>query len=294
MTSGSPSDFVRDASCATCTNTKSTPLASGDFLVGFNLFRVRDSLRQDIIDQSQLIAMMSPNPACSTSAAPTAANTCANFFITPTTGVQIDPSKIYMTGQSLGSIALTADAAANPRVAKVALNVAGGTIVDVYSQGSYATKLDALLATQGLDPISNPNGYLQFLNVAKWAIDPADPLNFAPYLATNTIAGSPLGPSPASRPTMAQMALCDATVPNAQNLEQYGLTALSGFTTFVKGLSAAPACPANSVNHGFITDWTDYGNTTNFPNANITQQAQDDIAAFFASGTVPPAARAAY
>ena len=297
MASGSPADFARDTTtCPSCTNTKSTPLVSSNFLTSFNLFRTRDTLRQDIIDQSQLIRLLSPNPGCDLTKPPTDPNTCANNLITATTGVQIDPQRIYFTGQSLGAMQGVVDAASNPRVAKVALNVAGATTVDVFATGSFSTKLNALLALKGLDKASNPAGYLQFLTVAKWIVDPADPINFAQNLAANTIPfGAPqlnaLVPAPASRPVIGQMALCDKTVPNQFNLELYELIGLgpasNTLTVFVN--HGGVSCPANAVNHGFITDWADWGTGS----TSIVTQAQDDIGAFFANGTLPPNLRSA-
>jgi hypothetical protein len=294
--------FLRDTSCSTCSNTKSTPVASGDFIFSFNLFRSRDTFRQDIIDQSQLIRLLSPNPGCDKTKPPTDPLTCANNIITAGTGFQIDPQKIYFAGSSLGGIQGVADAAANPRVKRVALNVAGGTIVDIATNGSLSTKLNQLLASRGLDKASNPTGYLQFINTAKWVLDPADPLNFAQHLITDTLAFpdptlNALAPAPASRPTIGQMALCDPTVPNAFNLELYNLlnlgaqTATASMTTFTSHAAPVEACPSGGgVNHGFLTDWATYGSTS----TSITLQGQDDIAGFFAdTATVPPPLRQA-
>ena len=302
-------DFARDTTtCATCTNTKSTPLVSSNYLVSFNLFRTRDTLRQDIIDQSQLIRLLSPNPACNVAALPTdPANSCANFITTgtatgaPLTGFQIDPKKIYFAGLSLGAIQGTVDSAANPRISKTALNVGGGTVVDVFADpnGSNYPALNALLTLQHLDKASNPSGFLQFLTLAKWVIDPADPINFSQNLASNTIPFgnaqlAALVPAPAKRPVIGQMALCDATVTNPWNLELYqniGLgpaTASTGtLTTFVAG--GAANCPANAVPHAFLLKWGVFGTAS----SSITLQAQDDIAAFFSSGTLPPNLRSA-
>ena len=89
--------------------------ASANFVLSFNLFRTRDTFRQDIIDQSQLIRPLSPDPTCNPTAAatvPPPGGTCANNFITQATGVQIHPGRIYFLGQSLGGIAALPDAAA--------------------------------------------------------------------------------------------------------------------------------------------------------------------------------------
>ena len=310
MAGGAPADFARDTTtCATCTNTKSTPLVSGNFLISFNLFRSRDTLRQDMIDESQLIRLLSPNPACDPAAPPTSTDpahpSCANFIITgtatgaPITGYQIDPRKIYWASQSMGSIQGVGTVASNPRISKAALNVGGATLIDTFANSpNYAPSLNKLLASKGLDKASNPSGYLQFLTVAKWVIDPAEPLNFAQNLTSNTLAFpaplSALAPAPASRPVIGQFALCDKSVPNPFNLELYQLiglgpaTASTGtLTTFVAHGGAS--CPANAVDHGFLLEWGAYGTGA----TSITMQAQDDIAAFFASGTLPPNLRSA-
>lgn len=311
MAGGAPADFSRDiTTCATCTNTKSTPLVSSNFLISFNLFRSRDTLRQDLIDESQLIRLLSPNPGCDPAAAPTSTDpahpTCANFVTTgtatgtPIAGFQIDPKRIYFASQSMGSIQGVADVASNPRISKAALNVGGGTLIDTFANSpNYSTSLNALLASKGLDKASNPSGYLQFLTVAKWVIDPAEPLNFAQNLTSNTLSFpaplSALAPAPASRPVIGQFALCDKSVPNPFNLELYKLiglgpvTASTGtVTTFVAHGGAS--CPANAVDHGFLLEWGTYGTD---PTTSITLQAQDDIAAFFSSGTLPPNLRSA-
>ena len=292
---GSPGAFARHAAigpCTGCTLSKGVPNASSNFLVTGNLFRTRDSLRQDIIDESQLIRVLSPNPFCTPTAPPTdTAHTCANAVFTSATGAQIDPGKIWFVGQSLGAISGTVDVAANARVAKAALNVGGGTIVDVFTNSSLSPALNAVLASIGIAP--GTPAFLQFVQVSKWILDPADPLNFAQNLGIVTLPSFiPNAPPVAPRPVVSQLALCDDTVPNPFNLELYtvaglgpnGTTGTGTVTTFVNG---GTACPANAVAHGFLLAWPLYS----VGGANITQQAQDDIAAFFNAGTLPPVSR---
>ncbi|MCA1825728.1 MAG: hypothetical protein LC689_02165 [Myxococcales bacterium] len=309
--------YVRDTSgCPGCDNSKAPVLgyftdpvhgASANFVLSFNLFRARDTFRQDIIDQSQLIRVLSPDPTCNTATAPppsgTPGGSCANGFITSLTGVQIDPARIYMLGQSLGGIVTVPDAAANPRVRKVTLNAAGSTIVDVFSNSKkYFPFLDALLATQNADKETHPSGFIQFVTVAKWILDPADPENFAGNLLTNTIP-SPLsgGVAPPGRTALSQMSQCDDHVPSTGLIStsppatfntQANLTGLilglppsttSGATLFKTTAAADPAfCPAGGeIDHGFLLDWTN--------NAPAATAAQDDATKFFKDGTLPPA-----
>src|SRR5207245_7010145 len=98
----SPGNFARRPTCASCTNGKAIPLASSNFLVSANFFRTRDTLRQDIIDQSQLVRVLSPDP--------TGAQ-LGNLITTPLVGVQFDPTRLSFAGQSLGAIQGTVDVA---------------------------------------------------------------------------------------------------------------------------------------------------------------------------------------
>ena len=61
------------------------PVTSGNYFVSANFFRTRDSLRQDIIDQSQLVRVLSPDPTGSQ---------LANMITTALVGVQFDPTKV--------------------------------------------------------------------------------------------------------------------------------------------------------------------------------------------------------
>jgi hypothetical protein len=263
------------------------PAASGNFLISGNLFRTRDTLRQDIIDQSQLVRVLSPNPRCLAGAPPAdASNTCANEIVTQAFGVQFDPERIWFVGQSLGAISGAVDVAANPRIQKAALNVGGSTLADVFTQSpSFQGQVGALLAGLGIAPGSA--AFLQFVQVAKWVLDPADPENFARNLSQQTLP-SPLlgGAAPMPRSILGQMALCDSVVPNAFSLNLYGEAGLptaggansqtASFTTFLSGVGAQ--CPGNAVDHGFLL---------------ATPDAQNDIAGFFLTDTPPPPQRAA-
>jgi hypothetical protein len=269
-------DFVRAGGAPS-----GNPAVSGNYLISANLFRTRDTLRQDIIDESQLIRVLSPNPRCRADAPPTdLANTCANQVVTQTFGVQFDPARIWFLGQSLGAISGTVDVAANPRIGKAALNVGGSTLADVFTTSpAFAAQKAALLGALGI--ADGSADFLQFVQVAKWALDPADPENFAQNLSQQTLP-SPLsgGAAPPPRSLIGQMALCDDVVPNAFNLNLYGLAGLpttggansgaASFTTFVSG--AGSACPDNTVNHSFLL---------------TSPAAQDDIAAFLVAGTPP-------
>jgi len=108
---------------------------------------------------------------------------------------------------------------------------------------------------------------------------------------------------------LGQIAQCDATVPNPTNFELYlnmGLgplytgTSMPGatLTTFIDSATPAGACPgvgpsvAGGTPHGFMTSWGISYDATNTPLfdatvRSLTQDAQDQGAAFLATGTLP-------
>src|SRR5207248_4665903 len=151
----------------------------------------------------------------------------------------------------------------------------------------------------GLNIQPGTAAYLQFLVVAKTILDPADPVNFAGHLQSNTLPNllvNQNGTVPqAAKALLTQAAFCDQTVPNPWN---YILDSTAGtgpfpidpafgtpgtFQLFFKGTpspSALSSCPTpastspNAIPHGFFTDWSA-----------ATSQAQSDAALFLADPT---------
>ena len=300
MNGAAAGDFARRQSCGSCNNTQAVPLASSNFLVSANFFRTRDTLRQDIIDESQLVRVLSPDP---TGKSP------GNIVTTRITGVQFDFAHIGYIGQSLGAIQGTADVAANPRFSSAVLNVGGGTIVDIFTNSpAFSSGTNALLKSIGIDPVMNPAGYLQFLVVAKTILDPADPVNFAGHLQGSTLPNLLVDPSGKTaqfvKSILTQAAFCDQVVSNPFNFildATAGTGPLPGFPGFggpgtfqlyyrgsaapsASDLSACPSPgsgsppPASAVSHGFLLD---------FVRPNITGKAQLDAAIYLATGTPP-------
>ena len=280
------------------TGTAGIPAVSSNYLVTANFFRTRDTLRQDMIDQSQLVRAVAFAP---TGAPPTGHNL---FDYMVTKGVIIDPTKIYFVGQSLGAIQGAGDVAVNPRISTAVLNVGGGTVVDVFTTSpAFATTTNTLLASLGIQPGAN-SAYLQFLVVAKTILDPADPVNFAGHLTANTLPNLLANPNgtvaQSAKAVLRQVAFCDQVVPNPFNFILYSTVspftypptgAPGTFQLFFKGTPNATtlqSCPAptsgqaasaNSIAHSFFTDWAS-GATAQ------TMQAQSDAASFL----VDPAA----
>jgi hypothetical protein len=296
--------------------TAGIPTVSANFLVTTNFFRTRDTLRQDFIDQSQLVRAVTFVPS---QAHPH--NQLFDFMAAQ--GVVIDPSNVSYIGQSLGSIQGAGNVATNPRISKAVLNVGGGTIVDVFTTSpAFGATTLTLLQQLGVQP--GTAQFLQFLIVAKTVLDPADPVNFAQHLSTQTLPDLLNNlPAQAAKSILTQAAFCDQTVPNAwnflfdsnvacgpQDAPVPGATApvcaaplpISSnfgtpgpFSLFFKNTGATPnltACPGptipptsgagtpGAINHGFLLD-----------GSSGTAQAQTDAVTFLSAGTLPPSLR---
>jgi hypothetical protein len=298
---------MADPACG-WTGADGIPLTSASFLVTANFFRTRDTLRQDIIDQSQLIRAIAIDPTSAAAATHTVFNRLVGG------GIIINPLAVYYSGQSMGAIQGTVDVATNPRISKAVLNVGGGTLVDIFTTSpAFSSSVNQLLAGMGISP--GTSQYLQFLAVAKLILDPADPINFAGHLTDpasmlpNLLASVPAGtPPPAQLPKkiLTQAALCDQTVPNTWNYvlaSNAGTGPLPGAATFggpgtfqlffklvggpptpsdVSAAISACAVPGgtstHAVEHGFFTDWV---------NSGMTAKAQSDAGDFVVSDTTP-------
>ncbi|HEY0990019.1 MAG TPA: hypothetical protein VGD80_23275 [Kofleriaceae bacterium] len=301
-----PGVFIKRAVSLACVadptlcpdRTDGIPLDSSNYLISTNFFRTRDTLRQDLIDQSQLIRALAFAPSGPPPTSPTHEvfdHIFGRAFAQTGGGLLIDPRTVYYTGQSFGAIQGMMDVAANPRILKAAFNVGGGTIVDVFSQSdlprfkaAFQAILDALHITPGTAQ------FLQFLVVAKTTLDPADPINFAGHLTSHTLPNLLVMPPTLQDPKkiLTQIANCDGVVPNAfsfvyaSNVPTSPLLGFPGFggpgtfQLFVPvGAADIGNCTndASKVDHGFLTDWTK-------PFAAL---AQDDIAKFMMNNTSP-------
>ncbi|HET7503699.1 MAG TPA: hypothetical protein VFK02_21910 [Kofleriaceae bacterium] len=268
------------------------PVISSNYLISANFFRTRDTLRQDLIDESQLVRALAFVPGGT--ATPTTV-----FTRMAGQGLIIDPAKIFYAAQSLGSIQGSANVATNPRILKAAFNVGGGSLVDIFTQAPrFKAGTEALLASLGIVP--GTAQFLQFTVVAKTILDPADPINFAGHLTGNTLDNLLMrGQKQPTRAVLGQIADCDDTVPNPFNLifaSNIGLgpfpTSDAFFTdrtpgTFQVFISSASqtlagfaACQTGVVKHGFLLDPS--------TSLSLTQKAQGDIARFLAAGVNPP------
>ena len=300
--------FVKHGVNGSAGNPDGIPIVSGNYLVSANFFRTRDTMRQDLIDESQLIRALAFAP----SGPPPQNHAVFDFVFARSAaatghGLLIDPTTIYFSGQSLGAIQGAMDVAANPRISRAGFNVGGGTLVDVFTNSpapDFVAATTQLLA--GLGITRGTAQFLQFLVVAKTVLDPADPINFMGHLTANTLPNllPPLGGNPdgsvpqAPKRVLVQVAHCDAVVPNPFNLIYAnnagasplplpGSTTFGGpgnFQLFVPSAPTSPAdlvdCNANTaVEHGFLTDWL---------RPQITALAQSDLAKFVMSDSFLP------
>lgn len=233
---------------------RGTTAASGNYFVSSNFFRIRDAIRQDLIDQSALVLALARPPTLPLPAG--MANPFAEALAT--NGIGIDPTRIYYVGQSLGGIIGTNVLATNPRFSRGVLNVAGGTLVDVFTQGdAFQTQVDALFLGLGIDRsqlATNPAmaaQYLKTLNVAKWILDPADPINFAKHLVgapLPDLLASPDGSvAQAEKEVFGQAANGDLVVENPFNLLLYEAAGID-WTMYVDADAAG-----NVVSHSFLS-----------------------------------------
>lgn len=298
--------FIKLPASPTCTGacaaaaTDGIAAVSSNYLISANFFRTRDTFRQDLIDESQLVRALAFAP----SGAPPTGHAVFDHMVAQ--GVIIDPTKIYFSGQSLGAVQGTMDVATNPRISKAVLNVGGGTVVDIFTNSpAFVATTNALLASLGIVP--GTSAYLQFLVVAKTILDPAEPLNYAGHLTANTLpnllpplGGNPNGTVPqAPKKILTQVAYCDQTVPNPFNFllastmptgplptgaAFFAPGATGTFQLFVTTAfnpATFPRCsplPASAVKHTFLTDWA-------VPS--LTLNAQTDLASFVTLDTLP-------
>lgn len=264
-------------------------VASGNYFVSGNFFRTRDAIRQDLMDQSSLVLALARPPPGVPWPQPTSDDlTTALAAI----GYAIDPTRVYFVGQSLGGIVGAEMLATNPRFGRGVLNVAGGTLTDIFTNApDFTAQVNALFLSLGIDRsqiATNPAvaaAYLKTVNVAKWILDPADPINFAAYVETglaSPIDALATGLGVTSTEAFGMAAFGDTTIPNAYNFELYGLATGIDQATYV-GAGSVDGALVN-VSHGFLLQGSSVA---------ATLAAQADAANFLATLALPADALAA-
>lgn len=200
------------------------------YLISSNFFRTRDSFRQNLLDVSALtLALARPPPPF-----PQPAGNPLSAVLPA--GVIVDPTAIYYEGISWGSFGGASVMATMPRITRAVLSVGGATIVDTFTTSpTFVPMVDALFPTiipgwtrakvtpgdPGFDPATFA-AYTQVLQVAKWILDPGEPANYAQHIRTsplpNLLAAADGSVAQPAKDVLAQIALGDVVVPNANNL----------------------------------------------------------------------------
>jgi hypothetical protein len=285
-TKGPLADFRRDGT--------GKPLDSGWNIFSLtNFFATRDNFRQQVIDLSQLVNVLKSSAATNIGAQIAAAN--------GGTAIPLDVTKLNYVGQSLGGILGTLFNSVSPDTNNVVLNVPGGALVSIILNApsfvSAKAALISTLAASGLQP--GTPGFDQFLGIAQWVLDEADPANMG-YRLTHPVTLASGGTAPnANRKVFIQFIEGDETVPNISNfalvaganrdfvptppsfgckppLFCYEFTVAGGDIT-------ATSAPTNK-RHGFLLSPPSDLASGGFA---ITAKAQTQAAKFLATGTFP-------
>lgn len=211
-----------------------------------DVFAVRDNLREMAIEQRQFTMFLKES---------------ANQWLENKMGLMpdtLDTTHIRYLGVSLGGIAGAVSAAVNKELARVALVVAGGHLIKIFTDTenvSFQAPLIQALAALGIAPGSAE--FEQFVNMAQWALDQADPVNYA-QLAEG------------SRFLLVE-ALGDEFIPNSTTEElRIALGPEAHFKAYPEG--------GGELCHGFFLDGCD---GERYPNAaTATAKARDDVISF--------------
>ncbi len=265
--SATQGDAVRPGVCGGGTTPRvfSAPFVNvpSRYFVSANFFRVRDSFRQNALDVSALTLALNRPPSIYYPPQPAPGS---NPFVNALSalGLFVDPTTTYYEGISLGSIAGTSAVAANPRISRALLSVGGGTAFDIFTTSpAFHAGTGALLASlipgfswEALDPANaafDPavaGAYLKIASVAKWILDPGDPINYAGALVGSPmpdfLADQTLATPQAPKEVLGQVAALDQVVPNTNNWLLYEL--MGANTT----LYVSDSAPGGAVPHGML------------------------------------------
>ncbi|MBK7857176.1 MAG: hypothetical protein IPJ65_00875 [Archangiaceae bacterium] len=234
-----------------------TPAISGlKFSSLSNLAATRDQIRQLILDTAQLIRVVRDT---------TAGIGALSVDDASTAGVveRLEPAELGYIGMSLGSV-MGALAVANPELERAVLNVGGASPADILSQATVTfladkkRTLDTYLATsRGI--ATGSQRYDDFLDVARWLLDPADAQSFG-----RNYIDEPLPSYPQKRIFLSWVAN-DPWVPNAT-------------TRLLINSIEHQRAPASFGEH----QWSDNGNHSFMmdPQSPIVLQAQDEAMAW--------------
>jgi pimeloyl-ACP methyl ester carboxylesterase len=219
----------------------------------------------------------------------------------------LDASKIYYVGQSLGSMYGTIFSALDPNVRASVLNVGGGSVEDIVRWSeSYHGLAAAMLAArtpsllnEGTDfndnyvfpyqpvLVNEVPGAIPIQNVFElyeWLESAGDPVYYAPHLADSMLPGVPF------KRILFQLARLDNTMPNMATTRL--IKAANHPTTweYRHDIALADGLPLPQDPHPFLALFIGIsGSTVSFPSLQaiyIGLAAQQQVAGFFASDGV--------
>jgi dienelactone hydrolase len=114
-------------------------------------------------------------------------------------GTDVDTTKIYYAGQSLGGILGATFLAFEPSIQRAVLNVPGADLVDMFHDSTwFGPQVEGFFTRE--DIVAGTYEAERFLDVARWFVDAVDPQN--------------LGPRTGARDLFLQMATLDFIIPN--------------------------------------------------------------------------------
>ena len=217
----------------------------------------------------------------------------------------LDATKIYYVGQSLGSLYGTIFSALEPAVPASVLNVGGGSVEDIvrWSQ-SYHSLAAALLGArtpsllnEGTDfndnyvfpyqPafVNEVPGAIAIQNafeLYEWLQSPGDPVNYAPHLSASTLPGVPY------KNILFQLARLDTTMPNMATTRLIKAADHPTTWEYRHDIALADGLPVPQDPHSFLALFIDIsGSTVTLPSLDAIEiglAAQQQVAGFFASG----------
>ncbi|HYW46885.1 MAG TPA: Ig-like domain-containing protein [Bryobacteraceae bacterium] len=251
-------------------------------------YGTRDCYRQTVVDLMQLVRVIRQGLDLNGDGQP-----------------DLDPTRIYYSGQSLGAIYGTMLTAVEPTVRAAALNVGGASTIDIVhwspayrglATEQLALRIPSLLNKgSGYDEdyvlpdqpvkVTTVPGAIPIQDVferLEWLGMQGDPIAFAPHLKVSPLAGMP-----ATRPMLMQFARGDQTVPNPANsglIAAAGLQASTWMYRHDLARAKAPELPVDP--HPFLVLFVSLGGgTIQLPSLNglaISLDAQQQIATFLA------------
>jgi hypothetical protein len=255
---------------------------------------LRDCLRQTVVDLMQLTRAVR-----------------AGIDLDGDGFPDLDASRLFYGGQSLGGLYGTIFNALEPGVRAATLNVGGGTVADIartspsyhglstLALGGRTPSLlnkdgswddDSTLRDKPVRSLTVPGGLAiqSYFEIIEWLGNEGDPIAFAPHLKTSPLAGA------APKPVLFQFALGDRTVPNPANsalIRAADMRENAWMYRHDRALAVVPDLPANP--HPYLVLFVDLdGDTIKLPSLlglGVSAFAQGQMANFFAAdGAVIP------